>query len=345
MSTQNVNVDMKGEKEVTIGGIVYLLNVTGEVTLTPKEQGQPQVEPPAVDPTKPPITEKPSTFGTIKDGAKWSKNPGPSSGWIVKSMDNPKDKFKIVAPDGLNVIADLPTEADAKALIEYFKTNVFPPKGNDGSEVEEPDDKPTDPVPTPTPGGAVGPYQVTDQQNPVTQRGPTKRTYRSNKPDDWTIEKNSKGIKFKNIQAVFDITVPKEMEHDDNLSIKGGGNHMRDGWFDNGISIYEGQTCLGTEKKHPSTKLCVVKGKKYGDLRGKRVKVASTFFTEQNKTEFWVNIPGVTNGWDKSCEGTDVGGFNPKAGDDQEIQLRIDGFKDKNQPPEIHGSWIQEIKI
>ena len=345
---QNTVDDKKIKTEVEIGGIKYTLDIElGTVTLTPKEgQQQPPVEPEPTDPTKPPV-EKPDSFGTIKEGAKWSKNPGKAETWKVINMDKPPEKFKIIteSDNNLNFIADLESKDQGLALIEYFKVNVFPPKGNDGSEVEEPGEGPTEPLPEP--GGANGPYATTGQQVPVTQRGVTKRNYRSGKHWDWTIEKNAKEIPFKNQQAIFDITVNKDWMHDDNLSIKGLGQHMGSGWFDNGISIYEGQTCLGIEPEHPKTKLCVIKGKKYGDLRGKRLKICSTFFIETFKTEFWVNIPGVTDGWDKAAEGTAIGGFKPKLDDNDktEIQLRIDGFQEKENPPEIHSSFIQEIKL
>lgn len=333
MSTQTTTPNNKIEKEITIGGIVYIATITGDVTLTPKTTTPPG----PVDPNVP----KPDSFGTIKDGAKWSKNPGKAETWkIVPMTDDPK-KFKIVAADNLNVIADLESEDQAKKLIEYFKVNVFPPK-QDGGVIDPDDPEKPDPDPKPVPTGEL-PYKVSEKVIKCSQRGPTTRHYASGAPDDNTIEKNGKEIPFKNHMGVFDITVPKEMEHDDNLSIKIGGDHMSNGWFDNGISIYEGQSCLGTEVKHPKTKKCIVKGKKYGDLRGKRVQVASTFFYDSNKTEYWVNIPGVTQGWDKAAEGTSIGGFKSKANGKWEVQLRIDGFKDIKVPPEIHNAAIYEI--
>jgi len=337
--------DSNVRKEITLGGMVYILEGTVDFKITPKGPIEPTTPP---GPEVPPVTTKPDSFGTIKEGKKWSKNPGPSTGWGIKNMDNPSTKFKIVAPDGLNIIADLDSEKEANALIEYFKTNVFPPKGNDDSVPVDPDGplEPSTGTPT-TVGGADYPYESTGNTVPMTQRGVTQRNYASGKPSDWTIEKNAKGIPFKNIQAAFTIKVPEVWEHNDNLSIKGLGQHMGSGWYDNGISIYEGQSCLGKEEDHPSTQLCVVKGKKYGDLRGKTVQVASTFFVDTFKTEFWVNIPGVTQGWDKAVEGTAPGGFKPnlKAGDKTEVQLRIDGFKEKDQPPEIVKFGVSEIKV
>jgi len=337
MAQVNQDISTPIDKEITLGGITYIMKgtVTGtaSITLTPKTTTPPT--PP--DPNQPP---KPDSFGTIKDGAAWSKNPGAATTWkIVPMKDDPK-KFKIIAADGLNVIADLTSEAEAKALIEYFKVNVFPPKGNDGSTPVDPDQPPQPPVVD----GLEFPFKTTGKTVEMSQRGPTERNYASGKPSDWTIEKNAKQIGFPNVQAVFTIEVPKEWEHDDNLSVKIGGTHMGTGWFDNGISVYEGQTCLGYEPDHPETHLCEVKGKKYGDIRGKTVSICSTYFQAENKTEFWVNIGGVTQGWEKACEGTNVGGFNPKAGNETEVQLRIDGFKEKDQPPKITKFVVNEIQ-
>ena len=322
------------EKEITLGGIVYIVKGTVDITIIPKTITPP---PPPPDPNVP----KPDSFGTIKDGAKWSKNPGKAETWKIVPMDDDPKKFKIIDTAGLNVIADLESEAQAKALIEYFKLNVFPPKGNDPSDPVDPDQPPQPPVID----GLEFPYKSTGKSIEMSQRGPTTRNYASGKPSDNTIEKNAKSIPFDNIQAVFTIEVPKDWEHDDNLSIKLGGTHMGTGWFDNGISIYGGQTCLGHEPEHPTTKSCEVKGKVYGDIRGKTVSVCSTYFKTENKTEYWVNIPGVTTGWDKSCEGKDVGGFNPKAGNETEVQLRIDGYISNDNPPKITKFVVSEIAI
>ena len=325
--------DSQISKEITIGGIVYIVKGTVDISIAPKVV----TPPPPPGPDQPP---KPDSFGTIKDGAAWTKNPGKAETWKIVPMKDDPTKFKIIATDGLNVIADLDSEAEAKALIEYFKVNVFPPKGNDNSTPTDPDG-PLEPIPT----GTDFPYESTGKTVPMSQRGVTTRNYASGKPSDWTIEKNAKSIPFDNIQAAFTIAVPQVWEHDDNLSIKIGGTHMGSGWFDNGISIYEGQSCIGKEENHPSTQLCVIKGKKYGDLRGKTVMVASTFFKLENKTEFWVNIPSVTTGWEKSCEGKDVGGFKPDNSGNTEVQLRIDGFKEEKQPPDIQKFGVSEIKV
>ena len=183
------------------------------------------------------------------------------------------------------------------------------------------------------------PYPVIGKPLESTQRGPTKRNYASGKPSDWTIEKNVKNIRFKNYQFVVDITNDCEWAHDDTFSMKLGGTHMGSGWFDHGVGIFDGQTCLGKEEDHPHTDLCVITGPKLGDTRGKRFKIAATYFTDINKTELWTNFG---DGWKKQIEGTDVGGFRPNSSQD-ECQLRIDGFKTLNDPPSIHSAFVTEI--
>ena len=183
------------------------------------------------------------------------------------------------------------------------------------------------------------PYKAIGQPMQSSTRGPTTRHYSSGKPDDNTIEKNTKSIKYKNYQCVVDITNDCEWAHDDTFSIKLGGRHTKEGWLDNGLGVFSGQCCLGTEKKHPSTQLCVIKGPKIGDTRGKRFKLACTYFTDQNKTELWTNFG---SGWVKQMEGTNVNNFNPNSPED-EFQLRIDGFKEKNKPPTIHSAVVTEI--
>lgn len=335
--------DSNVRKEITIGGLVYILEGTVDFKITPKGPITPPPTPPGPDvPPKPPV--KPDSFGTIKEGSKWSKNPGPSKFWVLIPMKDDPNKLKFVDENGLNIIGDLESEAQAKALQEYFAVNVFPPKEDGGTVDPTEPDKP-DPNPQPAPSGPT-PYPIKGKTYQSTQRGPTTRHYRSGAPDDQTIEKNVTGIQSGNHMLVVDLTVPtkEEMEHDDTISIKIGGNHMDNGWFDNGISIYEGNTGLGTEVKHPDTEKNLVKGKKYGDLRGKRIQVASTYFLAENKTEYWVNIPTVTQGWDKGVEGKDIGGFNSKTKEGEfAIQLRIDGFKDKNKPPQIHSAVAYEI--
>lgn len=335
-TTTNKTDDSNVRKEITLGGITYILTGTVNFEITPKGD-----VPPVVDPENPPKPDTPKDFGTIKQGGKWTLNPGKAETWILKQMDNPNTEWKFIsATDQKNIIANIKSEAEAKAIQEFFKVNVFPPKGNDPSDPVDPDQPPQ-----PSVVGTDFPYESTGKTVEMSQRGPTIRHYASGKDDDNTIEKNAKKIPFDNIQASFQIEVPAEWEHNDNLGIKIGGTHMGSGWFDNGIDVYEGRVGLGKEEKHPSTQLNVVKGKVYGDLRGKTVQVATTYFKKSNKTEYWVNIPGVTQGWDKGCEGTDVGGFHPKNDGETEVQLRIDGFKELNKPPKILKFAVSEIKV
>lgn len=194
-----------------------------------------------------------------------------------------------------------------------------------------------------TPGGATGtctggPYKSTGKTVTTSTRGPTTRHYSSGKPDDKTIEKNAKGISFKNYQFVNYVTM-NSIEHDDTVSVKYGGTHMGSGWYDHGISFNSGQGCLGTEKKHPSAQLCTIKGKSIGKIVGRKIGIAGVIFTNPGgggKTELWAD---QGKGWEKLAEGNNVGGFAPKASS-QEAQLRIDGF---NAQPTIHCSVVQEI--
>jgi hypothetical protein len=181
----------------------------------------------------------------------------------------------------------------------------------------------------------TGPYPATGKEIQTTQRGPTVRHYASGKPDDKTIEKNAKGIKARNHQFIVYVTV-KTIEHDDTVSLKFGGTHMGTGWFDNTVGFKDGATGLGTEEKHPSADLYIVKGPKIGSILGKKLGVAGVYLADENKCELWTDLG---DGWKKQVEGVDVGDFNPKAST-FECQLRIDGFEDE---PEIHTAVVQPI--
>ena len=130
------------------------------------------------------------------------------------------------------------------------------------------------------------------------------------------------------------------IEHDDNISLKFGGQHMgKKGWYDCGVSFDGTKICLGVEPKHPSTKLCVVKSKEtIGSILDKKIGVAGVFHKKENKIEFWLDYP-AGQGWKKYLEGTAVGGLNPDPSDN-EAQLRIDGFEEL---PTIHAAFITEI--
>ena len=176
-----------------------------------------------------------------------------------------------------------------------------------------------------------GPYKSTGKTVTTSQRGPTTRHYSSGKPDDETIEKNAKGVSFKNYQFVSYLTV-KSIEHDDNISVKLGGTHDS-GWYDHGISFNSGQGCLGTEKNHPNTNSCVVKGKSIGKIVGKKVGIAGVMLN--GSTEVWGD---AGTGWQKLAAAKNPDNYPPKSGN-HECQLRIDGWKDI----EIHCSNVQEI--
>lgn len=269
----------------------------------------------------------------VKEGG-WGGDTASAGTWESVPMKSPPDQWKVVDKAGVNIAHQFASEAEADEYIKYHQ--CIQEGGSEGPSPPKPEEPPTQPPTEPGTAGE-GPYAIKGTPKGHTIRGPTTRHYASGKPDDETIEANVKGFSWPNHQFVVDITIG-EMEHDDNASLKIGGNHMTNGWFDNGYSIYQGQSCLGTEVKHPSTKLCIVTGDKIGDIRNKRIKLAATYFKNENKTEVWSNIG---NGWRKNAEGANIGGFNSKT-TNFETQLRIDGFT-KGSVPKIHAAWVSEI--
>ena len=265
-------------------------------------------------------------------------NRDPATWTVVQMRDDPA-LWKVVDDKGINVADLFKTKEGAQKYIDDFKKAPSPEPVPEPTPVPPPTTtEPTPPAgPTEPVVSAAYPYAAKGAAMPSTQRGPTTRHYASGKPDDETIEKNVKEITFDNYQFVIYLTMHK-MEHDDTVSTKIGGTHMGSGWFDHGVGIYTGQTCLGKEEDHPSTDLCVIKGPKVGDIREKKIGVAATYFKKINKTEFWLDLG---QGWKKQCEGTNVGGFNPKSAIN-EAQLRIDGFV-KDSIPSIHSAVVTEI--
>lgn len=331
--------DNKISKTFTVGGRTF--QVEGDVNLKFTEIVGPVVTDPEPgtggDPTKP-------TEGTVKKGG-WGANMDPKV-WVRTVMKDFPDQFKVT--DGSkNVATNFKTTETADNFIKYFQrhpdevskffdvTDPEPGTGGGGGSTQQP-----------LPDGVGLPYQVTGRQMDSTFRGPTKRNYASGKPSDWTIEKNVKQIQYENILAVADISVhpPAGWEHDDDLCIKIGGTHMGSGWFCNGLGIYEGDSGLGKEEEHPKTDKKVVKGKNYGDQRGKRVQVAATYFKSNNRTEYWV-FDQAAKKWDMACGAENVGGFHPKNSGETESQLRIDGFAGEKDPPTIHSFTVYEIKM
>jgi len=293
----------------------------------------------------------------VKEGG-WGGDMAAAKLWdAVPMTDNPA-LFKVVDAAGKNIAHKFTSEAEAQKFIDYHRCKqeqggpdpdpnpVCPPgQHRDAAGVCVPDT----PGPTPTPG--TTPYPIKGTLMNSSQRGPTERHYASGKADDWTIEKNVKNIPFSQYQWVNYVTMGP-IEHDDTISVKFGGVHMgAGGWWDCGIS-FGGQTCLGTEPKHPSTNLCIVKGPKLGSVLNKKVGVAGVVFKATGKIELWIDMG---DGWKKACEGTNVGGLKPTSGN-QEAQLRIDGFnysgkKDESDMekivaaggPRIHSAIVTEI--
>jgi hypothetical protein len=281
-------------------------------------------EPDPANPDKP-------TEGTIKEGG-WGANLDKKDEWKVVAMKDNPSLWKIVDAAGKNVATEFSKKEIAEAFIVYFKTHPFPP--------EDTNVPPVDPTPGTTTGDGPYPQKVGSKTLQSTQRGPTTRHYASGKPDDETIEKNVKDIPYRNYQWVVETTI-KEMEHDDTISLKFGGQHTTgNGWWDTGVGIMDGQTCLGTEPKHPKTNLCIVKGPKIGSIQNKKVKIAGVFFEENDHIELWTNLGD--GGWKKQVEGDHVGGLKPDHSKGHETQERIDGYK-KGSVPELHFAVVQEI--
>ena len=288
----------------------------------PGEEGD--IPTPDPEPECPPLPEdgrpQPSK-GASQDPSKWK---------VVVMNDDPS-LFKIIDDKNINVADLFKTKANADQYIAHFKCTE-PPVPTPGPN----------PEPIPTPIGGIGPYPTTGKELQSTTRGPTTRHYASGKPDDETIEKNVKKIPFKNYQFIMYTTMHK-IDHDDAISVKFGGTHNGSGWFDCGVSFEEGQCCLGTEKKHPSTQLCVVKGPKIGNILEKKIGIAGVYKVLANgdaHIELWTDFP-AQSGWKKQLEGNNVNNFNPKS-DEDEAQERIDGFS-KNSVPTLHLAIVQEI--
>ena len=70
-----------------------------------------------------------------------------------------------------------------------------------------------------------------------------------------------------------------EMNHDDNISIKLGGIHMgRQWWYDNGVSVYKGQTASALNPNIHKRKDVSLKAQEIGDVRNKRVGICNRLF-------------------------------------------------------------------
>jgi hypothetical protein len=269
----------------------------------------------------------PSNEHVKEGGGGWGGDTAGASTWDAVPMKDDPSLWKVVDKEGKNIAHKFASEVEADSYIKYHQCI------QEGATVDPTPDP--SPKPEPNPDGSAGPYAALGQPMPSTQRGPTTRHYASGKPDDQTIEKNVKNIKFKNYMYVVDVTM-HTMEHNDTLSLKYGGTHMGSGWFDNTVDVYTGKTGLGTEKKHPSADLFLVKGPAVGDIREKRIRVAGIYYKDSNKCELWTNLGDK---WVKQVEGANVGGFNPKS-EINEAQLRIDGWKTQ---PTLHSALVYEI--
>jgi hypothetical protein len=279
---------------------------------------------------QPPVTKPAEGSYVIKPGG-WGAVDNPNA-WKITNMRDYPELFKIVDPTDRNVATNFVAEQLAQSYIDYYKSQWKEELEPDEGQEKPPEEKPEPPAEGTT---VKGPYPAVGKELKSTQRGPTTRHYASGKPDDQTIEKNVKGIKARKHQFIVFVKMNK-VEHDDQVSTKLGGTHMGTGWFDNTIE-FSGQCCLGVERKHPSTKLCVKKGPNIGSVLGKKLGMCSVYDADKNHVELWVDLE--KGKWEKVLEGDNVDGFNPKA-KEFECQLRIDGWKDE---PQIDTAVVQEI--
>jgi hypothetical protein len=291
-------------------------------------------------PTEAEVITRP-TEGKVKPGG-WGGNVDPDY-WTVEQMKDNPALFKIIDKDGKNIATDFSTKEIAEQYIKWFVINENPDEvepepgqpGGGGAADQKPPEGYT----------VVGPYPAIGKELGCTKRRAV-RHYQSGKDDDETVEQNCKNIKYRNHQFITYVTMGK-VEHRDSVSQKLGGTHMGTGWFDNTVFFDEaakagpqsGGTGLGTEKKHPSADLEIIKGPKLGDILNKELRMCCVYRADENKVELWTDFQG--SGWKKQVEGTNVGGFNPKAST-FECQLRIDGFA-KSSEPKIPIAVVQQI--
>ena len=201
-----------------------------------------------------------------------------------------------------------------------------------------PVEPPVEPPTTEPPESQLGPYASTGKQLGATTRRAV-RHYASGKADDETIEKNTDNIPYDNYQCIYYVTM-HDVEHDDNVAVKYGGTHMGTGWFDHGISFNSGKTCMGYEPDHPNTHSCVIDGPSYGSILNKRIGICGVYRKAANMCELWIRMPGAA--WVRALQSDNIDGFNPENDDDDEAQLRIDGFTDGDDPT-IDTAIVQEI--
>ena len=135
--------------------------------------------------------------------------------------------FKVVDPADRNVATNFTSEAIAKQYIDYFKSNWEeeddPQAGEPGAE-----EKPTEP--SKPAEGADGPYKMKAGSKEIqsTQRGPTTRHYAAGRMMIRLWKPTVKISSAKNYQFLVDVKMTT-VEHEDTLSLKYGGTHMKIG--------------------------------------------------------------------------------------------------------------------
>lgn len=211
---------------------------------------------------------------------------------------------------------------------------------------------PSSPPPAAGGGGGGGPATLTGgdcaktiYQGTGNNKDNSKRTkqgtrhYASGKPDDVTQEWGT-SVNFKNYEFTMYLTITK-IDHDDTASMKFGGTHNGSGWYDNGVGFNNGDFCMGKEENHPSTDLCVVKGKSIGSIVNKKIGVKCIIVgagTGQAQIEMWGDK--AANGqWEQMIPRQNgIGGFFPSSAE-QECTIRIDAAPGIT----MHCSSVNEI--
>lgn len=250
MSSQQMNddqirqvVEILGKKVVITGTVAFNVSVLDDTTTPP---------PPGPKPEPKPDVEVDPTTGTVKEGSKWSKNPGDAKTWKVVEMqdEDKKGLVKIVDQAGLNIIADLKSVEVAENLRKYFETNPFPPK------VDKPDtpDKPDNPPPPVVDGelveGVKIPYEMTGKV--------LVNDYHSNERDDGLRcdhEDHPKGD-FINNATVFYGTFKGDIPNDEITFKWSFDRHSKKGdlvkTYGVGCNNKSGKTRMRMEWEHPS---------------------------------------------------------------------------------------------
>lgn len=305
------------------------------------------------EPTEPPVVVEPGevdpTTGTIKEGSKWSKNPGDASTWQVVEMGD-SDKqglWKIIAADKLNVIADLPSKEIGLQLIEYFKTHKFPPE--EGTTTQPPIE-PTEPTEPPvvTPGGKG---VTKDGVQLLFADGSTvKEGYNENFRDDGKRFDNNVG-NWVASEATGYFKFTKDPV-DDEVSIKwsekshSGNNDVQ--CYDTGVSIKDGKVRMRFEQPHPNYSGNIGSGQgaplgtKWIGYKGVKIPQADGSVLIELYQDTGDNETKPSNQWKKIYSHVDT--KYKRTGAHPYVTIRVDD-PGKNGQKNLEAKWISVARI